>query len=141
MKISNSTFVYLNYTLDDAIRRTADAGFDGVDIWGGRPHAFRRDMTPQDRRQIRRLLDSLNMAAVSVIPAQFRYPTSLCSNNDAIRRDSVSYIQEGVITAADLGAPIVSVCPGHSVYGQGKGDAWDRLGESLDAISRLRKRI
>jgi protein FrlC len=137
MKISNSTFVYFNYTLDEAIRRTADAGFDGVDIWGGRPHAYRRDLTPEDRRRVSRLVFSLNLQVVSVIPAQFRYPTSLCSNNESIRQDSVAYIQEGVITAADLGAPVVSVCPGHSVFGQGKEDAWNRLGESLDAISRF----
>ena len=137
MKISSSSFVYLNYTLDEAIRRTADAGFDGIDIWGGRPHAYRRDLSPQDRRNTRRLLEDLNLQAVSVIPAQFRYPTCLSSNNETIRKDSVAYIQEGIITAADLGAPVVSVCPGHSVFGQGTEDAWRRLGTSLDDLCRF----
>ena len=38
MKISNSTFVYCNYSLAEAIQRTAEAGFDGVDINAAASH-------------------------------------------------------------------------------------------------------
>lgn len=134
MKLAISTFVYLNYPLDEAIRHSAAAGYEGVDIWGGRPHAYRRDLSETEIRSLNHLLASLNLAVASFIPAQFRYPTCLCSNNEAIRRDSVAYIQESIETAAELGAPVVSVCPGHSLHGQGTNDAWGRLSESLAAI-------
>src|SRR5690606_19533468 len=70
----------------------------------------------------------------SFIPAQFRYPTCLCSNNETIRQDSIAYICDSIETAAGLGAPLVSVCPGHSVYGQPPADAWARLSDSLSHI-------
>jgi protein FrlC len=134
MKTSLSSFLYFNYPLEEAIQRTAKAGYDGIDIWGGRPHAYRRDLSRDETAGLRRLLADSNLEVASFIPAQFRYPTCLCSKNDTIRLDSVEYIKDSIQTASELGAPLVSVCPGHSLYGQGADDAWGRLGESLDAI-------
>jgi len=140
MKLSLSSFIYFNYPLSEAIRRTAAAGFDGIDIWGGRPHAYRRDLSPEEIAELRRILAGEGLAIASFIPAQFRYPTSLCSPNDTIRRDSVSYIQESTETAAALGARIVSVCPGHTIYGQSMEDGWGRLSESLADIAEFARR-
>ena len=140
MKLSLSSFLYLHYPLSEAVRRTALAGFDGIDIWGGRPHAYRTDLTAQEVANLRRILEAEGLAVASFIPAQFRYPTSLCSPNSTIRQDSVSYIQDSTETAAALGAPLVSVCPGHTIYGQSIEDGLGRLSESLCAIAEFAAR-
>lgn len=137
MKLSLSSFVYFNYSLPDAIRKIAAAGYEGIDIWGGRPHAYRRDLQAGKLHGVRQLLDDLDLTVASFIPAQFRYPTCLCSGDERIRQDSVAYICDSIVTAVGLGAPIVSVCPGHSLHGQGVQDAWGRLCESLDSICRF----
>jgi len=137
MKTSCSAFVYCNYELADALRRIAAAGFDGVDFWGGRPHAYRRDLSEAEIRGLRAVLAETHLGVASFIPAQFRYPTSLCSPNDTIRNDSVTYIQDSIITAAGLGAPVVSVCPGHTLHGQGLADGWARLADSLNRICEV----
>ena len=137
MRISLSSFIYFNYPLTEAIRRTAAAGYAGIDIWGGRPHAYRRDLSKAETEELRALMGRLDLAVASFIPAQFRYPTCLCSGNDTIWRDSVAYISDSIETAASLGAPLVSVCPGHSLYGQSLEDAWERLGRGLLAICEL----
>jgi protein FrlC len=134
MNIGLSSFLFVYFALGDAIHKTAEAGFDAIDIWGGRPHAYRKDLAPDEIRQINALLDRNHLRVASFIPAQFRYPTSLCSSNETIRQDSVAYILEAVETAAVLKAPVVSVCPGHTVHGQPKQDAWRRLEESLEVI-------
>jgi fructoselysine 3-epimerase len=132
--ISLSSFIYLNYPLPEAIRRISQAGFDGIDIWGGRPHAYRKDANQAELAQIRQLLSDLNLGVASIIPAQFRYPVSLCSKNEVIRQDSVVYIKDNIQNAAALGSPVVSVCPGHSLFGQSTTAAWDCLRQSLDEI-------
>jgi fructoselysine 3-epimerase len=133
-RISFSSFLYLNYPLTEAILRISQAGYNGIDIWGGRPHAYRRDLGQSEIEELKGLLKSLNLGIASFIPAQFRYPTCLCSDNEVIRQDSVAYIQDSIRTASALGAPIVSVCPGHSLFGQAKVDAWRSLRTSLDDI-------
>jgi protein FrlC len=134
MKIGLSSFLFFYYSLGDAIRMTAEAGFDAIDIWGGRPHAYRKDLNPTDLNEINALLDRCHLQVASFIPAQFRYPTSLCSSNETIRQDSVAYILDAIETAAALRAPVVSVCPGHTLYGQPQEDASGRLEESLEVI-------
>jgi len=133
-RLSLSSFLYLNYPLIEAIRRISQAGYNGIDIWGGRPHAYRRDLRQFEIEELKGLLKSFNLGVASFIPAQFRYPTCLCSNNEIIRQDSVAYIQDSIRTAFALGAPIVSVCPGHSLFGQGEVEAWRSLRTSLDDI-------
>ena len=135
MKTSLSSFIFLNYTLADAIRFTAQSGFEGIDIWGGRPHAYRRDLGDKDIAGLRRLLSDEGLSVASFIPAQFRYPTSLCSPIETIWSDSVRYIQDSIETAAALGAPLVSVCPGHTLHGQTKEDGIRRLAEALSEIA------
>jgi fructoselysine 3-epimerase len=136
MKTSLSSFVYFNYRLVDAIRFTAQAGFTGIDIWGGRPHAFRGDLSADEIKELQAVLRETKLAVASFIPAQFRYPTCLCSNNETIRRDSVAYIKTAMETAERLGSPVVSVCPGHTVFGQNVQDGWQRLAESYDALCK-----
>ena len=137
MRTSLSSFVYLYHPLEEAIHKTAEAGFESIDIWGGRPHAYRNDLSEAEIRELRALLDQQHLQVASIIPAQFRYPTCLCSPNETIRLDSVAYIQAAVELAAKLDCPLVSVCPGHTTAGQGKAQAWSSLRESLAAICSL----
>jgi protein FrlC len=137
MKLSLSSFIYINYPLEEAIRRIAAHGFGGVDIWGGRPHAYRKDLNDREISMLCRLLQDEGLAVASFIPAQFRYPTNLCCPNELIRRDSIRYIQESIETARALGAPLVSVCPGHTLFGQTVEDGMARLSDSLCNIAEF----
>jgi len=134
-KLSLSTFLYFNYPLAESVRRIAYAGYDGIDIWGGRPHAYRHDLQEGEIAALVRQIESAGMKVASFIPAQFRYPTSLCSPDDRVRLDSIEYIQDSIETAAAFKAPIVSICPGHTLYGQGLADGLDRLRDSVHRIS------
>lgn len=136
-KLSLSSFVYCNFPLSEAIHRTAVAGYQGIDIWGGRPHAYRHDLGDMEISALRRQIETEGLAVVSFIPAQFRYPTSLCSPSDKVRKDSIAYIQDSIQTAAAFGAPVVSVCPGHTLYGQSVEDGLDRLRDSLNSIAEF----
>ena len=140
MKISLSAFVYFNYPIEEAVRRTKAAGFDGIDIWGGRPHCYRRDLKESELLALRKRIEGEGLEVVSYIPAQFRYPTSLCCNIEAIRQDSVRYITDSIENAAVLGAGVVSVCPGHTLFGQTREDGLRRLADSLAEITAFAAR-
>ena len=133
MKFSQSSFVYFNYPLQEAIRRLHQHGYQGIEVWGGRPHAYRRDLD-DELDEIAALLDRLEMAVPNFIPAQFRYPSILCSPNEAVRRDSVRYIQDAIDTAGRLGAPYVSLCPGMTLFGQDLEQGWAQLRRSFTEL-------
>jgi protein FrlC len=133
MKFSQSSFVYLNYPLQEAIRRLHEYGYQGIEVWGGRPHAYRRDLDDELDETLA-LLDRFEMSVPNFVPAQFRYPTILCSSNEAIRRDSVRYIQDGIDTALRLRSPYVSLCPGMTLYGEDVEQGWNQLRRSFTEL-------
>ena len=130
MKFSQSSFVYFNYPLQEAIGRLHQAGYQGIEVWGGRPHAYCHDLDSQ-LDEVVALLDRFEMVVPNFIPAQFRYPSILCSLNEAVRRDSVRYIQDAAGNALRLGAPSVSLCPGMTLAGEDRDKGWAQLRQSI----------
>ncbi|RKL61838.1 xylose isomerase [Thermoanaerobacteraceae bacterium SP2] len=134
MKISISTFPYFYYSLEDAIERIASFGYDGIEIWGGTPHAYAYDMTAKKTGKIRDMIRNAGLKISGFIPAQFRYPTNIAIDDDVIRNRSIDYLKKSIDTAMALGAPLASICPGHSRVGQSLESAWDNM---IDSISKL----
>ncbi len=130
MRFSQSSFVYLNYPLQEAIRRLHAFGYQGIEVWGGRPHCYRHDLDDQ-LNEIRALLDRYEMTVPNLIPAQFRYPSILCSLNETVRLSSVQYIQDAIDSAQRLGSPCVSLCPGMTLFGESVEEGWAQLRRSF----------
>lgn len=137
MKISISSFVYYNYSLEEAIKRISACGYQGIEIWGGRPHAYRNDLTDDEIFNLRELMEKSQLEISAFIPAQFRYPTSLCSQNRRIREDSVNYIKDSIVTSIKLGCHKVSICPGHTLYGQGYENGIEQLSTSIRELQKF----
>jgi sugar phosphate isomerase/epimerase len=133
MKFAQSSFVYFNYSLQETIRRLHKFGYHGNEVWGGRPHMYRHDLDAE-LEDIRTLLEKLGMAVPNLVPAQFRYPSILCSSNETVRRDSVRYIKDAIDNALKLGAPSVSVCPGMTLYGEDLETGWVNLCRSITEL-------
>ncbi len=134
MKLSQSTFLYFNYPLEEAIKRLSLLGYEGVEIWGGRPHAYYKDISEKSASKIRGLIDKYGLEISAFIPAQFRYPTCLCSPNTGVRKDSVQYLKDSIVASMKLGCNKVSLCPGHTLYGQGYKNGMEQLTESLKEL-------
>ena len=131
MKISYSTKLYFNYRLEDTIRRAAKIGYPGVEIWGGRPHAYYKDMDAGAVASVRKVIEETGVEISGFIPAQFGYPTNLCSPIKNLRKDSVEYIKKSLDTSLALGCRKVSLCPGRTLYGQGYKQGMNDLNTSL----------
>ncbi|MFW5861078.1 MAG: sugar phosphate isomerase/epimerase family protein [Spirochaetota bacterium] len=134
MKLSLSTFVYFRYPLVEAIKRMAAFGYDGVEIWGGRPHAYCDDMDDAHVKETRKVLDDTGIAISNFIPAQFRYPSNPAAPDEKIRGGSVDYLKKSIDAAAALGSPYVSLCPGFSMYGQTVEEGWDAMIRSFNQL-------
>ena len=129
--LGSATSVLLNYSITDAVSILVEAGFDGIDIWGGRPHVYRSDYTENELLELRRMLEHEKLVVPSFMPAFFRYPHSLSSPNDRVRQDSIDYMFRCADNANILGAEVLLVVPGRSLYGQGPEDGFNRLLDSI----------
>jgi len=136
MKLGTATSVLYQYALQDAIPLIARAGYDGVDIWGGRPHVYRQDFSVDELRQLRQLIADHGLSVSSFMPAFYRYPHSLSNPNPKVRQDSIEYMRQCIDNAATLGAGIVLVVPDHSLFGQTRSDSLQRMIESIDVVAQ-----
>lgn len=134
MKLGIVSGIYLNYPIDETVRRIAAAGYDSIDFWSGRPHIYRQDFSHEELAQLRQLLSDYGLTASSFLPAFYRYPYSLSNPNEIVRQDSIQYMKECMDNAVALGAPILLIVPGRSIFGQGLEDAKQRLLDSIDAV-------
>jgi protein FrlC len=116
--------------LQEAIRCLHEFGYQGIEVWGGRPHCYRHDLD-DELDEIKALLDRFEMSVCNFIPAQFRYPSILCALNETVRRDSVRYIQDAIDNARKLGSPCVSLCPGMTLFGEDVEEGWSQLHKSF----------
>jgi len=120
MKLSVSTAVYYRYSLIESIKRIAELGYNAVEIWGGRPHAYPDDMTDSKIDKIKKCIREYDLEISGLIPAQFRYPTNLSIEDENIREASISYINQAIDVADRLGIRYISVCPGFTLFGQNR---------------------
>ncbi len=137
MKLAVVSSVFANYRLEDVLPPVARAGYEGIDLWGGRPHVFRSDLGPGRLRALRRQAADLGLEIASVMPAFYRYPFSLTTTDERVRQDSLAYMRESIDNAVQLGAQSVLVVPGRSLHGQTRDDAWARMSDSLATIAEV----
>jgi fructoselysine 3-epimerase len=136
MKLGTATSVLYLYTLRDAIPLIAEIGFDGVDIWGGRPHVYRQDYSPAELKELCQIITGHGLSVSSFMPAFYRYPHSLSNPNPKVRQDSIDYMRQCIDNAAILGARVVLIVPDLSLVGQARLDSRQRLIESIDVCAR-----
>jgi sugar phosphate isomerase/epimerase len=135
MKIAYHTYAFggrswmPSWTLEEAMRLTAEIGFDGIELAAWRPHAWPHDLDATRRQEINRLARQYGLAYSAVCMVQVNH--NIASPLDAERRGSLVYIQECINLAADLECPTVVVGGGWSVQPHQRQEAWEMAAEIL----------
>ena len=115
-----------SYPLDEAIKRIARAGYDGIEIGCAAPHAWPAHLDRQRRADIRSLLADHNLAAVSLLPAPGGGPgNNVTSPMREERVATIAHYKEVIDLAHDLGAGKVLYIAGWRVFGTPHQQAWD----------------
>ena len=135
MKLATATSVLFFYTIQDTVRMVAELGYDGIDIWGGRPHVYRQDLSTSELNDLRRQIEACGLQVSSFMPAFYRYPHSLSNPNPRVRQDSIDYMRQCVDNAALLGAKIVLVVPDLTLKGHDRAASLQRFIGSIDEVA------
>ena len=143
MKYAFNTWAYSSfpawlpaYTLDEAIRRLAGIGYDGVEIGCAAPHAWPAYLSAERRRELRGLLDSSALEVVSLLATPGGGPGfNPASPYVEERNATVKYYQEVTDLASELGARKVIYIAGWQIFGTTRQEAWSRSRDCLDRIA------
>jgi protein FrlC len=130
--------IYLDYvTLEEAIRRIAKVGYQGVDIWAYSPHLDpMRDRG--DRESIRKLSADLELeiVALSVVGGALAREYNFSYPKEWVRSDTIDYYKRCVELAAQIGCPRINLISGHMMWDTDFQQVWawnrEGMGEVVD---------
>lgn len=121
MKLAFSSNAYMQFSIEETIRRIAAIGYRGIELLADVPHAWPAGLLPERREAIRRAVDSAGltisninafmMNAVGDPRQPYWHPgwTDPDPHYRAIRRE---HTKRALQLAADLGAPHITTEPG-----------------------------
>jgi sugar phosphate isomerase/epimerase len=120
IKLSCCTLGYVRTTtVEDAIKRIAQIGYKGVDLYSGAPHLWPSDYSEEERKAIKDLIAKLGLkltgfaVAGGLLGLQYNFGNP----RPSIRKLTLQYYLDNVELAHDLGCPLFNVLTGNETYG------------------------
>ena len=151
MKLAFSSNAYLNFSIEETIRRIAAIGYQGIELLADVPHAWPAGLLPERREAIRRCLEdhdltisninAFMMNAVGDPRQPYWHPgwTDPDPHYRAIRRE---HTKRSLQLASDLGAPHITTEPGGLLApGQSETEAANIFYEELMPCVELAERL
>lgn len=133
MKFSFLTYQFCRYPLEYSFKMANKYGFQGVEIWGARPHAYAYDINEDSIKEIREWQKKYNVTVSMFTPEILAYPYSLVSPLEKERYETVEYLKKSLDVAAGIGTDKMQVTIPHPGYGR------DRKGIWLDLINNFKE--
>ena len=141
-----STNAYTDgHSVQTAVRRIADHGYDGVEILGDDPHAYFPEFGGGDRESLLAALDETGLAVSNINantamgyyddapPSAFFEPSVIRADEEA-REWRIEYTKSAIDLADAVDAPAVCLATGRPLPGTMPEEAYDHLLNSLDEI-------
>lgn len=141
MKLSFLSMAYHRYSLDKAFSEAERLKMDGIEVWGGRPHAYAYDCDDKMIGHISQMAKDTGVKVCAFTPENCVYPYSLCSQSAKERRETVEYYKLSLDIAARIGAPLIQITPGDPGYEGNEADDWKHLCEGLGEVCAHAERV
>lgn len=135
MKIGMFTSGYQRNPLEHCFIDAKRFGYDYIELWRGRPHAFAYDLKAGDIKQVRSLIDKYEMPVVGFTPEHNGYPYNYMIGSEAMRQDAVEYLKTAMDMAKEMGADFTLISAGHAGYGATYKQMWDRLEKTVRELT------
>ena len=135
MKLSFLTLLFKRFPLEYCFKVAHDYGFEGIEIWGGRPHAYYYDMDKQAIADLNSWKKKYGLEISMFVPEILSYPYNMCSRLATERRDAVDYLVKSTELAAAMGTERIQITAPHPGYLVNKDEVWEHLVYGLTKIS------
>jgi len=117
------------YLVEEAIKRTAKLGYDGIELDAARPHVWPYDINKEHRVAIKKLVKECNLEVPAI--SGYYFGMNFSSPLQSEREAATDYLVKCVELCNDLESKVLVVVPGVVVYGTSWKEAWNR---SLDQM-------
>ena len=131
MKLGMFTSGYQRNDLEHIFIDAKRFGYDYIELWGGRPHAYAPDLKNGDIKELLRLRDKYGVEIRGYCPEHNAYPYNYMIGSEAQRQDAIEYLKLCFDMAKEMGADYTLISSGHAGYGADHDQIWNRLEKSV----------
>ena len=131
MKLGMFTSGYQRNDLEHIFIDAKRFGYDYIELWGGRPHAYAPDLKNGDIKELLRLRDKYGVEIRGYCPEHNAYPYNYMIGSEAQRQDAIEYLKLCFDMAKEMGADYTLISSGHAGYGADHDQIWNRLERSV----------
>ena len=134
LKVGMFTSGYQRNPLEHCFMDAKEYGYDYIELWGGRPHAYAPDLKAGDINEVRRLIEKYEMPVLGYTPEHNAYPYNYMIGSEAQRRDAVDYLKLSLEMAKEMGAEFVLTSPANGGYLATYDQLWRRLEKNIQEL-------
>nr|WP_288741169.1 fructoselysine 3-epimerase [uncultured Mediterraneibacter sp.] len=134
LKVGMFTSGYQRNPLEHCFMDAKEYGYDYIELWGGRPHAYAPDLKVGDINEVRRLIEKYEMPVLGYTPEHNAYPYNYMIGSEAQRRDAVDYLKLSLEMAKEMGAEFVLTSPANGGYLATYDQLWSRLEKNIQEL-------
>ena len=131
MKLGMFTSGYQRNDLEHIFIDAKRFGYDYIELWGGRPHAYAPDLKNGDMKELLRLRDKYGVEIRGYCPEHNAYPYNYMIGSEAQRQDAIEYLKLCFDMAKEMGADYTLISSGHAGYGADHDQIWNHLEKSV----------
>ena len=131
MKLGMFTSGYQRNPLEHCFADAKEYGYDYIELWGGRPHAYAPDLKAGDINEVKRLIDKYEMPVIGYTPEHNGYPYNYMIGSESQREDAVNYLKLSLDMAKEMGAEFVLTSPANGGYLATYEELWTRLEKTI----------
>ena len=134
LKVGMFTSGYQRNPLEHCFMDAKEYGYDYIELWGGRPHAYAPNLKAGDINEVRRLIEKYEMPVLGYTPEHNAYPYNYMIGSEAQRRDAVDYLKLSLEMAKEMGAEFVLTSPANGGYLATYDQLWSRLEKNIQEL-------
>ena len=134
LKVGMFTSGYQRNPLEHCFMDAKEYGYDYIELWGGRPHAYAPDLKAGDINEVRRLIEKYEMPVLGYTPEHNAYPYNYMIGSEAQRRDAIDYLKLSLEMAKEMGAEFVLTSPANGGYLATYDLLWSRLEKNIQEL-------
>jgi protein FrlC len=135
MELGIFTSGYQRYPLERAFADARRFGYDYVELWGGRPHAYAPDLKTGEIGEVTALIKRYDMPVRVYTPEHNAYPYNYMTGSERQRRDALDYLKLAIEMGRAMGAEYTLISAGHAGYDAAPRDVRKRLLDSLGELA------
>ncbi|WP_105651645.1 fructoselysine 3-epimerase [Cronobacter dublinensis] len=135
MKTGMFTCGHQRLPLEHAFRDAHGLGYDGLELWGGRPHAFAPDLNAGGIKHVKELARVYQMPIIGYTPETNGYPYNMMLGDERMRRESLDMIKLAMEMAKEMEAGFTMISAAHAGYLTTPDAIWQRLADNLRELA------